>query len=70
MKNILNELMNTSGCDNLYMYVEKSCGKNGDKKCNYCYFCQTKQRKIARHLQNRHKDIEVRKFFHCIGSVE
>lgn len=44
-------------------FVAKSRGRLGDKKANYCAFCHTKQQKIARHLELRHKNEEdVKKF--------
>lgn len=58
LTNISNQWINTSACDDLNMYVQKSRGKTGDKKYNFCCFCHTKQLKIARHFQNRHKDQE------------
>lgn len=53
----------TTGCDDTNVFVEKSRGKGGDKKGNFCLYCKTIQQKIARHLETRHKDVEdVKKF--------
>ncbi|KAG5863507.1 hypothetical protein JTB14_031458 [Gonioctena quinquepunctata] len=50
-------------CDDSLLHVEKSCGRNGDKKGNFCIFCHTKHKKIARHFEIRHKNEEdVQKF--------
>ncbi|KAJ8952372.1 hypothetical protein NQ317_003332 [Molorchus minor] len=52
-----------SACDDEQMHVEIPKGPSGDKKYNCCYYCKKKQLKIARHLENKHKDqVEVKKF--------
>lgn len=52
-----------SACDDAYLYVEKSQGPKGQGKTNFCFFCNKMQTKIARHLENVHKDEEeVKKF--------
>lgn len=59
-------LLNQTGldpCNEDEMFVDKSRGRKGDKKSNFCVFCHTKQQKIARHLELKHKDEEdVKKF--------
>ncbi|KAG5875285.1 hypothetical protein JTB14_035926 [Gonioctena quinquepunctata] len=58
--------LNSTGlqpCDENEMHVEKSRGRNGDQKSNFCLYCHKKQMKIARHLQLKHKQEEdVKKF--------
>ncbi|CAH0558594.1 unnamed protein product [Brassicogethes aeneus] len=45
------------------LVVNKSRGKKGDKKQNFCVFCHTKQQKISRYLEMVHKNkSEVQKF--------
>ncbi|KAG5884218.1 hypothetical protein JTB14_011707 [Gonioctena quinquepunctata] len=51
------------GCDDTNMYVPESRGKSGSEEIHFCFYCKTKQRKIARHLELIHKDVEeVQKF--------
>lgn len=40
----------------------KSRERKGEKKANFCLFCHSKQQKIARHLESKHKEEEVRQF--------
>lgn len=64
-KRNLSDSFNVSGfgCDEANMYVAESRGKSGSKKIHFCYYCKTKQQKIARHLELVHKDVEeVQKF--------
>lgn len=50
-------------CNEDLMFINKSRGRNGDKKANFCIFCHTKQMKISRHLELKHKnEEEVKKF--------
>lgn len=45
------------------LHLEKSRGRKGDKKANFCMFCHTKQQKISRHFELKHKnEKEVKKF--------
>lgn len=64
-KNI-SSFLNSTGlepCDENRMYVDKSKGRNGDKKANFCVYCHKKQLKLARHLELKHKnEDDVRKF--------
>lgn len=59
--NMLGEEMKTCRDDELL--VELSRGPKGDKKSNFCFYCNTMQTKIARHLELKHKnEEEVKKF--------
>lgn len=50
-------------CDDTNMIIAESRGRKGDKKANFCLYCHTKQQKIARHLESKHKEEEeVKKF--------
>lgn len=56
---------NTSVCDDSEMFVSKSRGRAGDKKWNFCYYCNKKQLKIARHLEVKHNnEKDVQEFLH------
>ncbi|KAL3289323.1 hypothetical protein HHI36_003753 [Cryptolaemus montrouzieri] len=58
-------ITNRNMCDDSQMHVMNSRGRGGDKKWNFCIFCLTKQKKIARHFELRHKDKEqVQQFIH------
>ncbi|XP_066590664.1 uncharacterized protein [Prorops nasuta] len=62
MTNILNSA-SASSTDFSNLLVEKSIGKSGANKFSFCYYCQTKQQKIARHLEIKHKsEPDVQKF--------
>ncbi|XP_067210123.1 uncharacterized protein [Linepithema humile] len=50
-------------CNNDELFVELSRGPKRDKKSNFCFYCNTMQTKIARHLELKHKnEEEVKKF--------
>lgn len=47
------------------LIIEKSRGRQGDKKTNFCYYCHTKHQKISRHFELKHSnEAEVKKFIH------
>ncbi|KYN00576.1 hypothetical protein ALC62_08645 [Cyphomyrmex costatus] len=41
------------------LFVEMSQGRKGDKKSNFCVYCNTMQTKIARHLELKHSKEEA-----------
>lgn len=45
-----------TACDESELTAELSNGPKGDKKKNFCLFCNTLQSKISRHLENKHQD--------------
>ncbi|KYQ53642.1 hypothetical protein ALC60_02849 [Trachymyrmex zeteki] len=45
------------------LFVELSRGPKGDKKNNFCFYCNSMQTKIARHLELKHKNQEAVKRF-------
>lgn len=50
-------------CKDDDLFVELSRGSKGDKKSNFCFYCNTVQSKIARHLELKHRnEEEVNKF--------
>lgn len=50
-------------CKDDELFVELSRGPKGDKKSNFCLYCNTMQTKIARHLELKHRnEEEVKKF--------
>ncbi|XP_046629076.1 uncharacterized protein LOC124309456 [Neodiprion virginianus] len=56
-------LPGSNRCDDDELYVDRSRGRNGDMKQNFCFYCHTKHLKIARHLENKHRDEpDVKKF--------
>ncbi|XP_050516432.1 uncharacterized protein LOC126891296 [Diabrotica virgifera virgifera] len=50
-------------CDDNEMYVDSSKGRSGANKANFCIYCHTKQKKIARHFALKHKQEESVKTF-------
>lgn len=45
------------------LFVELSRGPKGDNKYNFCFYCNSMQSKIARHLELQHgKEDDVKKF--------
>ncbi|XP_066585493.1 uncharacterized protein [Prorops nasuta] len=52
-----------SACNPEYLTVEESRGRKGDKKYYFCVYCHTKQQKLARHLEIKHREeTDVGKF--------
>lgn len=45
-------------CKDDELFVELSRGPKGDKKSNFCFYCNTMQTKIARHLELKHRNEE------------
>ncbi|XP_029162154.1 uncharacterized protein LOC114933735 isoform X1 [Nylanderia fulva] len=60
-KNMLEKEIET--CKDDELFVELSQGPKGDKKYNFCFYCNTMQSKIARHLELKHKNEEEVKMF-------
>ncbi|KAK0071924.1 hypothetical protein PV326_000658, partial [Microctonus aethiopoides] len=59
---ILNASFNVPGssaCDDSNMKAQLSRGAKGDKKLNYCLYCQKPYTKITRHLESVHRDEEA-----------
>lgn len=59
---ILNASFNVPGnsaCDDSNMKAQPSRGAKGDKKLNYCLYCQKPYTKIVRHLESVHRDEEA-----------
>ncbi|XP_077270902.1 uncharacterized protein LOC143902074 isoform X2 [Temnothorax americanus] len=52
-----------SACDASELTAELSHGPKGDNKKNFCVFCHTLQSKIARHLENKHRNEDQVKEF-------
>ncbi|XP_070167647.1 myb-like protein A [Polyergus mexicanus] len=52
-----------SACNNFELTAEMSNGLKGNNNKNFCVFCHTLQSKIARHLENKHRDEDQVKDF-------
>lgn len=58
-----NNMLTKETCKDDELFVELSRGPKGDQKSNFCFYCNTMQTKIARHLELKHQDKEEVKMF-------
>jgi len=55
-ENLLITRKSTNYCKDSDLFVEMSRGSKGDKKSNFCFYYNTMQTKIARHLELKHNN--------------